>query len=194
MARTKTGKRIEAEAAAQDYELVTVKSLKEHPDNPRKGSEEAIEDSIEHNGWYGAVTVQRSTGYILAGNHRYRVAKRRGASTVPAIVLDVDDERAKRILLADNRTADLGTYDKEALDAALEDLDTLDGTGWNLEAVKEAEESPNGDEPAEVPDDKYEPAFAVIVVCPDEEAQESVYMQLAEADLPEGAEVRVTSV
>lgn len=180
----------------QEYELVEVDRLKEHPQNPRRGVEDAIDESIEVNGWYGAVTAQKSTGYILAGNHRYRVAVRRGAEMVPTIWRDVDDETALRILLADNRTADLGEYDEELLTELLEGLETLDGTGYGLAAVEAAEEAEKaergpGEVPAdEVPDDKYEPQYGVMVVCLDEADQERIYEKLS----LEGYKLRVVAV
>lgn len=175
----------------QEYEVVAVDRIQEHPQNPRKGVVEAIEDSIDENGWYGAVVVQKSTGYILAGNHRYRAAVKKGAKEIPVIYRDVDDETAIRILLADNKTAELGGYDEELLSELLSGLETLDGTGWGLTPVEESEESPEPEDgPEEVPEDKYAPSYGVIVVCEDEGHQEKVYEELQEA----GHQVRVVAV
>jgi hypothetical protein len=57
-------------------------------------------------------------------------------STLPVRYLEVDDEAAVRILLADNRTSDLATYDEPALAALLTDLAQqspmqLAGTGYD---------------------------------------------------------------
>lgn len=179
----------------QEYEVVPIDSIQEHPQNPKQGVVEIIDESIDQNGWYGVCTVQRSTGNILVGNHRHRVAKERGAKEIPVIWKDVDDETAIRILLVDNKSADAGTYDEELLDELLEGLETLDGTGFGLAAVEAAEESneaeerpPAGEEP--VPDDAYTPQWAVMVVCTSEKHQESVYKELADA----GHELRVVAV
>jgi ParB-like chromosome segregation protein Spo0J len=116
--------------------------LKAHPDNPRQGDISAIAGSIQKNGWYGTIVAQRSTGYVLAGNHRLMAAKSIGMETVPVYWVDVDDEQANRILLADNRASDLATYDDSALADILANLvDTdlgLTGTGFDdadLEAL-----------------------------------------------------------
>lgn len=190
--RKNVGKSLGDGMAAQEYELVDVKDLQEHPQNPRRGNEQAIDESIETNGWYGACVVQQSTGFILAGNHRYRVAKRRRAKQVPTILIDVDDETAMRILLGDNRIADLGSYDQETLEACLEGLETLEGTGWGLPelAADEDGDEPEADENGEVPDDVYTPSYGVIVVCKDEPDQEKIYEKLSD----EGYEVRVVAV
>lgn len=119
----------------QDYDpAVPVDRLTEHPENPRRGDVAAIEASLDAHGFYGAVIAQRSSGRIIAGNHRYRAAVARGAETVPVIWLDVDDDQARRILLVDNRTSDLGGYDDDTLADLLTDLTHTDlglaGTGW----------------------------------------------------------------
>ena len=101
-----------------------------HPDNPRRGDTPAIQDSILANGFYGTVIAQRSTGRILAGNHRYKAAVENGATEIPVTWVDVDDDEAKRIMLADNRTNDLATYDDEALAEILSGLGDLTGTGY----------------------------------------------------------------
>ena len=70
------------------------------------------------------------------------MARRLGHATVPAIVLDVDDDQARRLLLVDNRTQDLAGYDSAVLDALLADLAAsaggLDGTGYDLELEYDA--------------------------------------------------------
>lgn len=62
----------------QEFELVEVDRLKPHPENPRKGDEETIGNSIDGNKFYGACIVQRSTGHVLVGNHRSKVLRERG--------------------------------------------------------------------------------------------------------------------
>jgi hypothetical protein len=120
---------------AQRYDpAVAVETLTEHPENPRHGRLDVIENSIEHNGFYGAVLVQQSSGFVIVGNHRLRAARTRGEPTVPVIYLDVDDDRARRIMLADNRTNDLAGYGDVELAALLTELAesslALEGTGF----------------------------------------------------------------
>lgn len=117
-----------------------VSKLSEHPENARRGDMSAISASIEANGFYGVVVAQKSTGHVLAGNHRLRAAKAAGAKEVPVAWVDVDDTEAKRILAADNRTSDLGTYDDEKLARLLDDLNAegeLSGTGFDVADLDE---------------------------------------------------------
>lgn len=118
-----------------DTALVPIENITPHPANPRQGDVGAIHESIRHNGFWGSVVVQRSTGYILAGNHRWQAAKAAGAQQIPVTYVDVPDDHAARILLADNRTNDLATYNDQALADLLTSLadttGTLDGTGYD---------------------------------------------------------------
>lgn len=106
-------------------EMVDPSTLTQHPDNPNSGDMDAIEESVRVNGLYQPIIVQRSSRHIIAGNHRWMVAVKHGLPEMPVIFLDVTDEEAARIMLADNRTARLGHDDESQL---LDLLDTLRGT------------------------------------------------------------------
>lgn len=111
-----------AHAEHQQYEMTPLGRLHTHPENPRRGDVDAIRESIQANGFYGAVVAQRSTGYILAGNHRYLAARSAGLTQVPVLWVECDAATAKRIMLADNRTNDLAAYDDPQLLALLESI------------------------------------------------------------------------
>lgn len=112
-----------------------VNEIEPHPENANVGDVEAIKESIRVNGFYAPIIVQATTGYIIAGNHRFKAARELGYEQVPVVYLDVDDEDAKRIMVADNRTTRLGHDDSQLLTSLLEDLgDTelgLMGTGFS---------------------------------------------------------------
>jgi DNA modification methylase len=116
---------------------VKMNAVRPHPENPNQGDVGAVSLSIDENGFYGRILVQKSTGYIIAGNHRYLAAAAAGATTIPAEVLDIDDATARRILLVDNRARDLASYDESALAdllrRQLDEAGTLAGTGWTPE-------------------------------------------------------------
>ena len=124
----------EAKIANQEYMLADPRELKQHPKNPKKGNVAAIGESIEANRFYGAILVQKSTGFILAGNHRCKSALEKGLALVPVIAIDCDDDTAEKILLGDNRIADLGSYDDRMLMQILEDQQkrgmSFAGTGY----------------------------------------------------------------
>lgn len=115
--------------------------LKPHPANPRLGNEDAICASIEANGFYGAVVAQVGTDYILAGNHRWKSAIKKGADVVPVIWVECDEKTAKQILLADNRTNDVAGYNEPELIKLLQEMSAspggLTGTGYDDAALRD---------------------------------------------------------
>jgi len=124
----------------EGYELVGLDRLRPHPRNPRQGDLEAIGQSIDVNGFYGAVVASKRTGHILAGNHRFLAAKAQGLAEVPVTWVDVDEVGEARILAADNRTSDLGEYDDALLAGLLQGLDEaggLLGTGYGEDDLAE---------------------------------------------------------
>lgn len=116
--------------------LVDRESVRPHPQNPRNGDVDAIIASILANGVYRPIIAQRSTSRILAGHHLHAALCELDSPMVPVMWVDCDDVTATRILLADNRTADLGRYDEGLLRVLLHELDDLDqlmGTGYEAQ-------------------------------------------------------------
>jgi ParB-like chromosome segregation protein Spo0J len=119
--------------------LVDITSVHPHPDNPWNGDTDAIATSIEINGLYRPVYAQRD-GTLLAGNHTTAALLSLGATQVPVVWLDVDDATARRILLVDNKSAQLGAYDDSLLLSLLDAIATTDsllGTGWADQDVED---------------------------------------------------------
>jgi 16S rRNA G966 N2-methylase RsmD len=132
----------------QSYNLETLETLKPHPRNPNRGALQAIESSINHNGFYGAIICQTSTRHILAGEHRWKAARKNRASSIPVIWVDCDDQTAVKIMLADNRLTRLGADDPEILAGLLRELEqhkNLEGLGFtdsDLAAILEQSAKP----------------------------------------------------
>lgn len=133
-----------------EYKTARVDELQTFNGNPRQGDISAIVDSLRARGQYRPIVVNRGTHTgremeVLAGNHTLAAARSIGWTHIDVGIVDVDDETAKGIVLADNRLADLGGYDEEALAALLSDLDDLTGTGYSeedLNAILAAQEIP----------------------------------------------------
>lgn len=101
-------------AEIKDF-AVEINSVQPHPRNVRQGDIGAISVSLDAHGQYKPILVQRSTNYIIAGNHTWKAATQLGWTEIAVQFLDLDDDKALRILLADNRATDLATYDEHAL-------------------------------------------------------------------------------
>jgi hypothetical protein len=155
-------------------ETIPVDRLTPYPGNAKRGDVGAILNSLRRNGQYrGLVVREQPDGalVVLAGNHTRQALFEHGPGDcgvkacgvcrnsphwVPAARCDVvecDDQTALRVNLADNRTADLGTYDYAGLAELLGALGDVDGTGYsdqdvqditNLLALPDEDEPPRG--------------------------------------------------
>ena len=112
---------------------VAIAHLTRYPGNARRGDVEEIRASIARYGQYRALVV-RDTGehlVVLAGNHTRDAMEAEGHTTARCEILRCTDDEALRINLADNRLAELGSYDDHDLASLLRGLDgDFEGTGW----------------------------------------------------------------
>lgn len=115
---------------------IPLDELTPFPGNAKRGDVDAIRASLRRNGQYRSLTVRDLDGayIVLAGNHTMQALGSEGHEAARCEVIRCDDATARRINLVDNRSAELGSYDDQALTellqaAAADDGDLL-GTGW----------------------------------------------------------------
>lgn len=149
-------------------EVVGIDSLEPYPGNARRGDVRMIADSLAKHGQFKPIVVNRRNRQILAGNHTWKAARSLGWKEIGVTWVDVDDAGAARIVLADNRTSDLASYDDASLLRLIGRLSDLDGTGFTMEDVYELENlfandgddtpgpGPWPDEPDDVKDVKFQ--------------------------------------
>ena len=102
--------------ANQEYKIVDINSVYPHEKNVNEGDVGAIHESVEENDFYGAIIVNRKTNKIIAGKHRWLTAVQQKANKIPVLFIDdIDEERAIKMMLADNRTARIGMDSQEKL-------------------------------------------------------------------------------
>ncbi len=130
-----------------EIERVPIDSVQPHPDNARKGDISAIVMSLDQFGQIpGSVRVQRSTRYIVTGNHTWKAAKQLGWDYIDVVFVDMDDVKARGYLIADNMTSDKATYDKAKLLALVgKTLSNLEGTGFTMEDFESLSEELNAE-------------------------------------------------
>jgi site-specific DNA-methyltransferase (adenine-specific) len=171
------------------------------PGNPRRGDVDAVKASLERFGQRKPIVVRKSDRVVIAGNHTLQAAQALGWTEIAVVWVDDDDAMSKAFALADNRTAELGDYDEEALAALIGEVGALDpelleATGWDSKSVSDLLDGMQGDLPVdvdEVPDEV--PAISKLgdiwllgehrVMCGNstEKEQLAVLMQGKEADL-----------
>ena len=110
-----------------------IEKLKHLDGNPRKGNVEAVKKSYEKFGQRKPIVATKD-GEVISGNHQLAAAKELGWNKIAVVFTDDDELTAKAFALADNRTADLGTYDDDLLadmlGAVSSDLETLEATSF----------------------------------------------------------------
>ena len=124
-------------------ETMPIGDLTPYHRNPRRGNMAAIAESLKARGQYKPIVVNKGTktgiaNEILAGNHTWQAAKSLGWTTIEAVIVDLDADQAAQIVLADNRIADLGGYDTDALAELLESIEQPTvGTGYSADDIAE---------------------------------------------------------
>jgi len=146
---------------------VSIDLIEPHPENPRIGDIEAIKKSLKANKQFQPILVQESSGFIIAGNHTYKAAVELGWTEVDVAYIDVDDAKAKAIMLAANKTADLGSYDERLLaqlisDITFEEEALLEGTGYSSDEIDDLLAASMVDIPLEEPGEGVDVAAAML--------------------------------
>lgn len=128
-------------AGRQTTKLFPIDDLRPFPDNPRQGDIGAIAESLMEHGQFRPLIVNIRDGgsygnqTVLGGNHTLEAARQLGWAKVAGYTIDVDDDQAMRIVIADNRTSDLASWDKAGLAEILASLAGTDhglsGTGYD---------------------------------------------------------------
>ena len=120
----------------EDVETVGINEIKVHPMNPREGDIGSIIESLNKMGQYRPIVVNKRTRHIVSGNHTYQAAVQLGWEKIAVHWIDVDNIEEIKILIVDNRTSDLATYDPQELNKLLTTTN-LKGTGFSPEEVAE---------------------------------------------------------
>lgn len=113
---------------------VPIDTVVPYKDNPRRGNVDAILRSLKVNGQYRPIVANRKDGVILAGNHTWTAAKKLDWPQIAVTFVDVDEDDARRIVLADNRANDLASYEDEVLADVLQAV-AGDNTGVGFEGT-----------------------------------------------------------
>lgn len=93
-------------------------------DNPRDNTNavEPTKESIKRFGYVKPILVDKA-GVIIAGHTRYVAAYQLGMEFVPVVYSDMDDEKAKKYRILDNKLAEKSSFDEDQL---LEELRNME--------------------------------------------------------------------
>ena len=101
--------------------------IKPYPGNPRQNDAavDAVAASIREFGFRQPIVVD-ADGVIICGHTRYKAAIKLGLETVPVhVATDLTPAQIKAYRIADNKVADLATWDYELLPIELSALHLL---------------------------------------------------------------------
>jgi ParB-like nuclease domain len=140
------GKTDAAQGAARiSVRWLPVESLTPDPGNARVHGPRQIAriaDSIAAFGFNVPILID-GNGAVLAGHGRVLAARRLGLSEVPTIALEhLSDPERRAFMIADNRLAELASWDDRRLGVELEALKSLDldfslaATGFELDEIE----------------------------------------------------------
>lgn len=125
--------------------LVPIEQVMPYANNANSGDVDIVRDSIQTNGFYGAIIAQKGSGTIIAGHTRYEALLSLGSEWIPVIWVETSNVSAARMRIVDNRSTRMGRDDPalllEELQSILEaDADLLlTGTGFletDLEEIR----------------------------------------------------------
>ena len=116
-------------------------SLKEFQGNVKVHGEKQVQElakSLEQFGQIRPVIVDESN-VILCGHGLVKAAIKLGYKEIEVMVMKgLDEKQKKKLLLADNKLADLGTYDYDAIDEIINSLDgDFDIPGFDADTLEE---------------------------------------------------------
>jgi ParB-like chromosome segregation protein Spo0J len=124
-------------------EIVDIKVPKPHPRNPRIGNVDAVAESLLEHGQFKPIVVNKRNGFIAAGHHTWLGARKNGWPEISVVWIDVTEQQHLKIMLADNKTSDMGTYDDAVLAEILAGMEDLSGTGYSAAELQDLIDSVN---------------------------------------------------
>lgn len=138
-----------------------VDSLVPWDKNPRLNDGEPVDRvaaSIQRFGFSTPIVCTLHGRRIIAGHTRWKAAKQLGMERVPVRFLDLDDNAAAALALADNKLTEETPWDEDLLANVLRDLQAsevdLDGLGWSeaeMTALVDGFDAPSPLPPAALP-------------------------------------------
>ena len=111
-----------------------------YENNPRRNDAavEFVANSIREFGFKQPIVIDKD-GVIVAGHTRYKAAQKLGLDEVPCVMADdLTPEQVKAYRLADNKVAELASWDFEILESELIDIEDIDMDmfgNWGLEEI-----------------------------------------------------------
>ena len=109
-------------------ETKPIKEIIEDPENAREHGArnlEAIEKSLAAFGQQKPIVINKE-GKVIAGNGTLQAAQAIGWETIQVVKTELPELQQKAFAIADNRTAEMATWDEEVLASTIKELAKID--------------------------------------------------------------------
>jgi ParB-like chromosome segregation protein Spo0J len=176
----------EAKMDKLKMETISIDDLALDPNNARKHSEKninAICESLTQFGQRKPIVIN-ADDVVIAGNGTVEAARKLGIKTLEIVRVPANwsEEKIKAYALADNRTAELASWDAEILLSQLNELNIAD---WDINALgfKEFELNPPKDSDADTDMKSIGERYEVVIECEDENEQTALLIRLSQDGL-----------
>lgn len=135
-----------------------IEDLVPYENNPRNNDEAVsyVAESIKEFGFKVPIIIDKDN-VIVAGHTRYKASKQLGIEEVPCLVADdLTPEQIKAFRLADNRVAEIATWDNEKLELELNNLESIQMELFGFDSVFTDGERESFSSSDETVEDDYE--------------------------------------
>ncbi len=159
-----------------------INDLQMYENNPRKNSDavQYVANSISQFGFKNPIIIDKNNT-IVCGHTRYKAARRLKMAKVPCIMADdLDEDQIRAFRLADNKVAEMATWDYDRLEQEFALIDPLEfdiadfGFFPNYEADEEEEEDEEMSNSV-----SEEKTYSLVIDCESKAEQKDVYDRLA---------------
>lgn len=160
-----------------------INDLQMYENNPRKNSDavQYVANSISQFGFKVPIIIDKNN-MIVCGHTRYKAARRLKMAKVPCIMADdLDEDQIRAFRLADNKVAEMATWDYDRLEQEFMLIDPLEfdiadfGFFPNYEPDEDEEEEDDGDADMTA----SEKSYSLIIDCESKAEQKDTYERLA---------------
>lgn len=135
--------------------MMNIDEIIPYENNPRKNDDavEAVANSIKNFGFKSPIVVDANK-VIVNGHTRLKASKLLGLTMVPVIIAsDLTEEQCRALRLADNKTAEIASWDKKLL---MQELESIDWEGLEMDMTDFGFDNIFDSKPQEVTHDDFE--------------------------------------
>ena len=156
---------------------VKISGLKPHPKNPNAhpaGQITELQSSLEQFDQVKNIVIWQ--GYIIAGHGLVTAAEKQGIEHLKAVdVSDWPEEKAIKLMIADNRLAEMSEINDAALTEVLKDFDSaMDIPGIDETYLDNIDLNPPDDKLPKKLNEDIEESYQILIECESETQQQSL--------------------